>query len=129
LPITHRVTKSDGLKQRVASVSLTQDNDQTIELFEWTGHMISRADALGHQIASLSDRLQAAEDTICKLNSHLEQLVTTKRDHENQLMANFVQVLNEKKLKIRNQQRLLAGAKIDTEKSMLQTRRGMLTSY
>jgi predicted nucleic acid-binding Zn-ribbon protein len=107
------------LKQRVAVISLTQDDDQTIELFEWTGLMISKADALNHQVTSLSDRMQAAEATIAELNSQLDQLVTSRKDHEDYLMANFVRVLNEKKLKIRNQQRLLAAGKIDPEKSTL----------
>lgn len=79
--------------------------------------MVSKASALGDQISSLTDKLQAAEDTIAKLNARLEELVTARRDHENRLMANFVRVLNEKKLKIRNQQRLLAGAKLDKSQS------------
>lgn len=36
-----------------------------------------------------------------------------KSQHENQLVANFIQLLNEKKLKIRNQQRLLVAATAD----------------
>ncbi|KAL1967238.1 hypothetical protein VTN77DRAFT_3284 [Rasamsonia byssochlamydoides] len=106
----------DSITQRVASITLTQDDDQTIELFEWTGLMISRADALRQQISSLTDRLKAVEDTIRKLNAQLEELVEAKNEHENRLMTNFVQVLNEKKLKIRNQQRLLASAKVDMGK-------------
>lgn len=39
-----------------------------------------------------------------------------KSQHENQLLANFAQLLNEKKLKIRNQQRLLASATADPTK-------------
>lgn len=81
--------------------------------------MISKADALNHEVSSLSDRMQAAEATIAELNSQLDQLVTSRRDHEDYLMANFVRILNEKKLKIRNQQRLLAAGKIDPEKSTL----------
>jgi predicted TIM-barrel fold metal-dependent hydrolase len=80
--------------------------------------MISRADTLDQQISSLTDRLQAAEDTIKKLNSQLEELVEAKNEHENHLMTSFVQVLNEKKLKIRNQQRLLASAKVDMGRGM-----------
>lgn len=79
--------------------------------------MVCKASALGEQISSLADKLQAAEDTIAKLNARLEELVAARRDHENRLMTNFVRVLNEKKLKIRNQQRLLAGAKLDASQS------------
>jgi hypothetical protein len=42
-----------------------------------------------------------------------------KTQHENQLVANFAQLLNEKKLKIRNQQRLLASATADPTKGKM----------
>lgn len=57
-----------------------------------------------------------AEETIGKLNTQLEELIQAKTDHDDQLIAKFVQLLNEKKLKIRNQQRLLASAKVDSNK-------------
>lgn len=65
------------------------------------------------------DKYRAAEETIAKLNAQLENLVQAKNDHDDQLIAKFVQLLNEKKLKIRNQQRLLASANIDTSKGRL----------
>lgn len=40
-----------------------------------------------------------------------------KAHHENQLMANFTHILNEKKLKVRNQQRLLTAATVDPRRS------------
>lgn len=48
-----------------------------------------------------------------------------KTEHENRLVANFVQVLNEKKLKIRNQQRLLASATVDATKGSWHKRRNL----
>lgn len=81
--------------------------------------MTTRADSLAQQISALTERLHAAEESIKTLNSSISELVTSKKEHEDLLMANFVHVLNEKKLKIRNQQRLLAAAKVDEDKSML----------
>jgi predicted nucleic acid-binding Zn-ribbon protein len=71
---------------------------------------------LEQQVSTLTSHYSLAEDTINKLNQQLEELMHAKTEHENQLMSNFVQILNEKKLKIRNQQRLLAAATVDPAK-------------
>ncbi|KAL1867185.1 hypothetical protein Plec18167_008726 [Paecilomyces lecythidis] len=106
----------DTITQRLGSISLKQDDEQAIELFEWTAITASAADALETQLASLRARYRTAEDTISKLNSQLEELVRAKSEHEDQLIAKCVQLLNEKKLKIRNQQRLLATANANPAK-------------
>lgn len=67
-------------------------------------------------MTNLTDRYREAEDTIAKLSQQLADLMEAKSQHENQLLANFTQLLNEKKLKIRNQQRLLASATADPTK-------------
>ncbi|KAJ9288252.1 hypothetical protein C8Q69DRAFT_116002 [Paecilomyces variotii] len=107
----------DTITQRLGSISLKQDDEQAIELFEWTAITASAADTLETQVASLSARYRAAEDTISKLNAQLEELVRAKSEHEDQLIAKCVQLLNEKKLKIRNQQRLLASSNVDPGKA------------
>ena len=48
-----------------------------------------------------------------KLNEALEELVRLKIEHEDGLLEKFSLLLNEKKLKIRDQQRLLTGATVD----------------
>jgi len=65
----------------------------------------------------LTNRYRVAEDTVQKLNKQLEVLLRAKEHHETQLVANFAQLLNEKKLKVRNQQRLLASATADPARS------------
>ncbi|EEA22990.1 hypothetical protein TMatcc_001858 [Talaromyces marneffei ATCC 18224] len=109
--------KIDSITQRVATLTLSQNDDQTIELFEWMGLMLSRTDVYEHQISTLTTQLQAAEKSIKDLKTSLDDLVQSKREHENMLLGSFAQVLNEKKLKIRNQQRLLASANVDSEKA------------
>ena len=71
---------------------------------------------LEKQVSNLTSRYSLAEDIISRLNQQLEELMHAKAQHENQLVANFVQILNEKKLKIRNQQRLLVAATVDPAK-------------
>jgi uncharacterized protein YigA (DUF484 family) len=97
-------------------IVLKQDDEQAVELFEWTGIAAARADVLEQQVSSLTYHYRLAEDTIYKLNEQLEDLMQAKTQHETQLIANFAQLLNEKKLKIRNQQRLLASATPDPTK-------------
>lgn len=103
-------------QQRLGSIVLKQDDEQAIELFEWSGLATARVDALETQLSSLTDRYRVAESTIHQLGEQLSQLMKAKEQHEDQLVANFVLLLNEKKLKIRNQQRLLSSATVDPDK-------------
>lgn len=49
----------------------------------------------------------------------MQQFIREKKTAEDEMLAKFMQLLNNKKLKIRDQQRLLAGAKVDSTKGML----------
>lgn len=82
------------------------------------GLMLSRTDAYEHQISTLTKQLQAAEKSIRDLQTSLDDLVQSKKEHEDMLLGGLAQVLNEKKLKIRNQQRLLASVNVDSEKGL-----------
>ncbi|KAL4813176.1 hypothetical protein BDW67DRAFT_109281 [Aspergillus spinulosporus] len=103
------------ITQKLGSLTLHQDEEQDIELFDWTNLAVARADILEQRFDSLLDRFRTAESTIKLLNNQLEELVSSKNQHEQQLLSGFVQLLNEKKLKIRNQQRLLASAEVNPE--------------
>jgi hypothetical protein len=61
----------------------------------------------------LNSQLIAANAKITRLEEQLQGLVDEKLAHENALLQKFADLLNSKKLKIRDQQRLLAGAKVD----------------
>lgn len=90
---------------------LKQDDEQAIELYEWTGMAVSKAKALEQQVSNLQSKYREAEDTINKLKAQLEDFIETKNRHDEQLIGKFVGLLNEKKSKIRSQQRLLTKAK------------------
>lgn len=53
------------------------------------------------------------QDTIAKLNAQLEEFIKTKNETETAMLQQFMELLNEKKRKIRDQSRLLAGAKVN----------------
>lgn len=80
--------------------------------------MLERSDAYEHQISTLTSQIEAAEESIKRLQTSLADLVQSKNEHENLLLANFARVLNEKKLKIRNQQRLLATSNVASGQGM-----------
>ncbi|KAJ5404080.1 DNA double-strand break repair and VJ recombination XRCC4 C-terminal [Penicillium cosmopolitanum] len=103
------------ITQRLGTITLKQ-SEAEIELFEWAGTAAARNRALEQETSTLNARYQEAANTVQKLTQQLEDLVQAKAQHENQLMTNFTQLLNEKKLKIRNQQRLLASATADPDK-------------
>jgi septal ring factor EnvC (AmiA/AmiB activator) len=83
------------------------------------GLTLSLTDKLSQQLATLTSQLSTAEQSIQDLKSSLDDLTASKKEHENRLITNFALVLNEKKQKIRNQQRLLEAAKVDPERGML----------
>ncbi|KAJ5720319.1 uncharacterized protein N7483_008253 [Penicillium malachiteum] len=105
-----------SITQKLGSITLKQDDDQAIELFEWSGISLARVEELENQTIELSDRCRVADETIQKLKEQLDELIKAKVQHESKLIANFAQLLNEKKLKIRNQQRLLSAATVDPSK-------------
>ncbi|KAJ5263723.1 hypothetical protein N7478_011328 [Penicillium angulare] len=105
-----------SITQKLGAITLTQDDDQAIELFEWSGIAAAKADELKSQVVDLAGQHRVAEDTIHKLKKQLEELTQAKVEHESKLVASFAQLLNEKKLKIRNQQRLLACATVNPAK-------------
>ena len=74
---------------------------------------MQRSDALEIYIQNLTSQLTEQKETIEKLEQQLEDLIQAKKSHEEELLGKFALLLNEKKLKIREQQRLLAGAKVD----------------
>ncbi|KAL4915568.1 hypothetical protein BDW62DRAFT_121351 [Aspergillus aurantiobrunneus] len=108
--------KIQTITQKLGSLNLPQNNKQSIELFEWSNLAITRADIIEQRFNSLLVSFRTAENTINLLNKQLEEFISSKNQHEQQLISDFVQLLNEKKLKIRNQQRLLACAKVDPQK-------------
>jgi hypothetical protein len=64
-------------------------------------------------LKSRNTALQDKDEQVKKLEESLAELVKSKIDYENQLLEKFSLLLNEKKLKIRDQQRLLASSNVD----------------
>lgn len=64
---------------------------------------------------SLTLKYDEQSQTIHKMNQQLEELIEAKKAHEVALLGKFTELLNNKKMKIRDQKRLLAGARVDSK--------------
>lgn len=96
------------LKQRLGSITLSHDENEAIELLEWCA---TAADAVvaGKAAASRAEaKARELESTVNDLKAQLDELVKTKADDETVLLQKFRDLLNEKKIKIREQQKVLA---------------------
>jgi hypothetical protein len=87
-----------------------------IDLFEWCGQIITSKEATASELVSQRKALKEKDDQVKKLEANYEELVNLKNSHENELFEKFSLLLNEKKLKIRDQQRLLASSNVDPAK-------------
>lgn len=82
--------------------------EDEISLFDWCGTAVSSATSLQDDLSSLQEKAASLEDLNYQLKHQLDEFIKAKSEHEKQMLAKFAQLLNEKKLKIRNQQRLLS---------------------
>ncbi|KAI5466925.1 hypothetical protein BGZ63DRAFT_11970 [Mariannaea sp. PMI_226] len=97
-----------GITQRLGDITLNYDSNEAIELFEWCG-MAAEASAEGKQaIADLTAKSRGTEATVADLQSQLEELLRVKDEDETAMLQKFRDLLNEKKVKIREQQQVLA---------------------
>lgn len=75
--------------------------------------IISSKNAIETELKSRNTALQEKDEEVKRLEDSQAELIKLKTDYENQLLEKFSLLLNEKKLKIRDQQRLLASSSID----------------
>lgn len=97
----------------MGEIVLPEDDEFEFNPFEW-----AQASAMAHaktlqQMALLKEKVKSEQQTIAKLDAQLNDFIKTKNEAETAMLQQFMQLLNEKKRKIRDQSRLLAGAKVD----------------
>ncbi|KAF2182715.1 hypothetical protein K469DRAFT_728344 [Zopfia rhizophila CBS 207.26] len=102
-----------GIKVTLGEISLPYDAEFEISPFEWA-QISAQAHSLAlGEITQLTAKLNSKQSQIDQLNAQLEDFIKTKNETETAMLQQFMELLNEKKRKIRDQQRLLAGAKVD----------------
>ncbi|KAI4148545.1 MAG: hypothetical protein L6R39_002757 [Caloplaca ligustica] len=115
LTITIRKSIS-GIHQKLGDLVLSKDPSADINLFDWTTTAVARAEALQTEAANLQRELAAQTQTAQRRNEQLEELIQAKKEHEDALLQKCAILINEKKKKIRQQQRLLETAKVSTKR-------------
>ena len=116
LSITFRNNIS-GIIQKLGEVIFKKDESQELDITRWAGTAVKRSNRLDTEIRDLTLKYDEQTKEMEKLNNQLEELIKAKKEHENSLFQNFRELLNTKKLKIRDQQRLLASANFDSKKA------------
>lgn len=103
----------------LGEIVLPKNDEFEFNPFEW-----AQASAQAHaktlqQLADVAARVDSERDTIAKLNAQLDDFIKTKNEAETAMLQQFMELLNEKKRKIRDQGRLLAVAKVDKSTGMV----------
>ncbi|KAF1965878.1 hypothetical protein BU23DRAFT_560735 [Bimuria novae-zelandiae CBS 107.79] len=104
-----------GIKVNLGEILLPKDDKFEFNPFEW-----AQASAQAHtrtlkELAESKAQANSEHGTIEKLNAQLDDFIKTKDETETAMLQQFMALLNEKKRKIRDQNRLLASAKIDKD--------------
>ncbi|KAI1780554.1 hypothetical protein F4818DRAFT_396092 [Hypoxylon cercidicola] len=105
-----------GITQRLGSFTLEEDEKTEISPFDWCVLALGSREKVQEDLAATNLKISTLEDSLKELKDHLDELIKAKEEDETQLLEKFRDLLNEKKVKIRQQQRLLASANVDPEK-------------
>ncbi|CAK3853364.1 hypothetical protein AC578_8593 [Lecanosticta acicola] len=102
----------DDITQRLGTIKL-EETDEEVNTLEWADQATAASDDLRSQLETLQSSVASQQKQITRLTNELDNLIRAKKEHEDELFSKFAALLNAKKLKIRDQQRLLAGAQVD----------------
>lgn len=100
-----------GITQRLGEIILVKDEAQEVDAVAWASTAILRCDDLEKEAEGLKRKYEDQQSIIRDLQQQLEDLIEAKNMHETALLEKFRDLLNAKKLKIRDQQRILIESK------------------
>lgn len=100
-------------KQRLGTIKLDHKPDKNIQLFEWCGEAIQERERLREVALVETAKAQDLESRVKQLKDQLDELTWAKKAGETEMLEKVCILLNEKKVKIREQQRLLGTASVD----------------
>lgn len=115
-----RSSNSMSLQQRLGSIELKHDEDEGIALFDWCAESVEALLQSNAALAEAAAHAKELETTVKELKSQLDELVTSKQDDETALLQKFRDLLNEKKVKIREQQKVIAAGPFPNSQSASQ---------
>jgi hypothetical protein len=111
-PCSHLI---DLVQSKLGTITLQydQDSEDKVDLFRWSGTSALAAASCQMEMMSLKDAVISLQATVKRLQNQMDDLIEAKNEHEDEMLGKFQLLLNSKKLKIRDQQRLLAASKVD----------------
>ncbi|ROT43533.1 hypothetical protein SODALDRAFT_41511 [Sodiomyces alkalinus F11] len=101
-----------GVTQRLGTLELKHAPDEEIELFDWCGIAADAITQAKKALASAAAKTAELEKAGAELHRQLGELIQAKNADEAAMLERFRDLLNEKKVKIREQLRLLADATV-----------------
>ncbi|KAK3343891.1 hypothetical protein B0T25DRAFT_615217 [Lasiosphaeria hispida] len=105
-----------GINQRLGAITLSHKADESIQLFDWCGAAAQEREKLKLGLAAEAAKVEDLDARVTELRNQLEELTQSKKASEAEMLEKLCGLLNEKKVKIREQQRLLATANVDPSK-------------
>ncbi|KAK3997110.1 DNA repair protein XRCC4 [Cladorrhinum sp. PSN332] len=108
-----------GINQRLGALTLNWKEDEAIQLYDWCGAVAQEREKLKEQVISETTKTADLESRIADLRHQLEELTQAKKEREAELLEKFCELLNEKKVKIREQQKLLNNSAANIDSSRL----------
>ncbi|KAK4178519.1 hypothetical protein QBC36DRAFT_102297 [Triangularia setosa] len=127
LTITIR-RRVQGINQRLGTLTLKYKEDEEVQLFDWCGAVALEREKFQETVAAETARVTDLEARITELRNQLDELTQAKKDREAEILEKFCDILNEKKIKIREQQRLLAAARPDSSGHTIAARVAQVSS-
>ncbi|QIX01669.1 hypothetical protein AMS68_007186 [Peltaster fructicola] len=105
-----------GITQRVASVSLAQDDErEEILPFDWVDTAVQISEQQWKDLEATQTTLDAQQKEIDSLKSQLEEFIKVKKEHEDDMLQKFAVLLNTKKRRIRELRQRLERAGADND--------------
>ena len=105
-------TSIEGITTRLGAISLLKTEDE-FDAVHCAHVAAARASTLATSLQESQSLIQSQKSQIQDLETELETLIAVRNEDEATLYSKFALTINTKKLKIRDQQRLLATAKVD----------------
>ena len=105
-----------GIYQSIGQIKLKKDIDREIDVFKWISTALDHSSSLEQERQTAAKTLADRDSAVSKLSNQIEELQKAKDADTQELLDKFCEVLNSKKAKIRDQQRLLSTAKVDRAK-------------
>ena len=97
-------------------MTLNHKEDEAIQLFDWCSGAAVEREKFHQTAVAEKAKVAELETRITELRNQLDELTESKKARESEMLEKFCGLLNEKKVKIREQQRLLSTAQVDPSK-------------